>query len=173
MGSWVLFIIGAVAIVFVMQGRVTSLAQRRRQIFSDITPLLEQRYDLLDRLGKKLEEQFPEESAKIASLTALRIAARDAYGTGSEKFAAELKLGQAAKEFLDWMSGQSGWEQDHQDLQDLDRNISEKVNFFNGITSEYNAALKQFPASFLARFTKAVAEPLFEAPKKSANKRIS
>lgn len=173
MGSWVLFVIGSVAIVFVIQGRVTSLSQSRRNMFSEITPLLEERYDLVDRLEKKRGELSLEDPGMFASLVTLKIAARDAYGTGAEKFAAELDLDHATKEMLGFLADKEGWEQEFQDFLELNRNIEEKIIAFNGITSEYNAALKQFPASFLARFTKAAEEPLFETRKNRKIKRIS
>lgn len=167
MGSWVLFLLGGMAVVIVVYNRIAALSHRRRNAFADIDVQLEQRYNLIPNMVEVVKAYASHEDKIFKEITQARAATKDAYGVGENRFKAEAALGKAlvnlfavAENYPD-LKANENFMMLQQELSDLENKISAARRFFNAATAEYNTAIEQFPGNVMAKIFGYFEEPYF------------
>lgn len=168
MGSWFLFVIGALAIVIVVYNRITALRQRRRNAFADIDVQLEQRYNTIPNMVEVVKGYAGHEHKVFKEVIEARTAVKDAYGVGEQRFQAEAQLGKVLRQLFALVENYPELKADQNflylqnELSELESKIAAARRFFNAATAEYNTAIHQFPGNILAKLFGYFEEPFFE-----------
>lgn len=170
MGMWsILGIIALIAVVMiVIYNRLVALRQTRNNAFSDIDVQLKQRYDLVPQLVETVKGYASHEQEVFEHVTEARSRVGAAKGAGGERVEAEQVLGGAlmnllavAENYPDLKADQN-FQNLMNELSDIENKIAAARRFFNNATSEYNAAIQQFPAVLIANSFGFNEEPFFE-----------
>jgi LemA protein len=155
--GWVL--LGAVVLVIlypvVVYGRLVSLQQRMIRAFADIDARLEQRRDLVPALVESMRGYAAHERRTLDAVMAARDAAASAHGP-THQAAAETELTGALGRLF-------ALSESHPDLKAsesfltlqermavIEDELAAARKLFNGTVSEFNAAIRSFPAVLFA-----------------------
>jgi LemA protein len=157
MQNWYLWGFLAVLVLFVLlYNRLVALRQTRRNAFSDIDVQLKMRYDLVPNLVETVKGYAAHEKGILEEVTAARATAMKG-GPIADRARAESSLGtammnlMAVAENYPQLKANTNFQQLQSDLSDIENKIAAARRFFNSATSEYNTAIQQFPAVFVAR----------------------
>lgn len=153
--------------LIILYNRLVALRQNRRQAFSDIDVQLKLRYDLIPNLVETVKGYATHEKGLLESITKARAEAMNAKDMGA-RAQAEGVLGTAvtsllavAENYPDLKANQN-FMQLQGELSDIENKVSASRRFFNNATKEYNTAIEQFPAVFVARMFAFKSEEFFE-----------
>ena len=145
-----------VAFIAMLYNRLVALRQTTRNAFADIDVQMKQRHDLIPNLVETVKGYAAHESGIFTKVTEARASAMKA-STPAEKGAAEAALTGAlvqlmavAENYPDLKANQN-FMQLQSDLSDLENKLAAARRFFNNAVTEYNTAIEQFPAVFIAR----------------------
>ncbi|MBI1216665.1 MAG: LemA family protein [Alphaproteobacteria bacterium] len=151
-----LVVIGAIVLMVIMiYNRIIGLAQTRKNAFSDIDVQLKLRYDLVPNLVETVKGYAAHEKGLFEKVTEARATAMKG-GPIADRAKAEGALGasmmnlMAVAENYPQLKADANFRQLQSDLSDIENKIAAARRFFNNATSEYNTAIKQFPAVLLA-----------------------
>lgn len=150
-------IVGAIVVVLiVLYNRIVALRQARQNAFADVDVQLKQRYDLIPNLVEAVKGYAAHESGVLDNVTQARAAAMSANSIPG-KIQAEASLDRAlmnlravAENYPD-LKASGNFSQLQSELADVENKIAAARRFFNNATNEYNTAIQQFPAVFIAR----------------------
>ena len=169
MQSWMIWAaIGAGALFTIaIYNRIISLVQARKTALSDIDVQLKQRYDLVPNLVEAVKGYAAHEKGIMEAVTAARATAMSG-GSVADRAKAEGALSgammnlMAVAENYPQLKADANFRQLQSDLSDLENKIAASRRFYNNATSEYNAAIKQFPAVLLSGMMGFHEEAFFE-----------
>ena len=169
MENWVIWavLVLIVLIVIGLYNRIVSLVQRRKNAFSDIDVQLKQRSDLIPNLVETVKGYASHEKGVFERVTEARAAVQRSNTMG-ERAKSEGALGAAmmglfaVAENYPQLKADGSFQQLQAELSDIENKISAARRFFNNSTNEYNAAIAQFPAVFLAKIFGFKEESFFE-----------
>ena len=154
--SYILLGLGLVVVFFIVSyNRLVMLRQAWKNAFADIDVQLKQRHDLIPNLVETVKGYAAHESGVFQKVTDARASAMRA-ATPAEKGAAEGALSgalvnlMAVAENYPQLKANENFRQLQDELADLENKIAAARRFFNNAVAEYNAAIQQFPAVFLA-----------------------
>lgn len=158
MQGWMILAgLGAVVLLFiVLYNRFISLAQTRKNAFSDIDVQLKLRYDLIPNLVETVKGYATHEKSVLENVTAARATAMrggsipDRIGAEGALSSALMNL-MAVAENYPQLKANDNFRQLQTELADVENKIAAARRFFNNATNEYNTAIKQFPGVLLAR----------------------
>ena len=147
----------AVVILFVVSvyNRIISLVQARKTALSDIDVQLKMRYDLVPNLVETVKGYAAHEKGVLENVTAARATAMQG-GSVADRAKAEGALGSAMMNLMavaenyPQLKADANFRQLQSDLSDIENKIAAARRFYNNATSEYNTAIKQFPAVLLS-----------------------
>ncbi len=158
----ILIVLGLIALLAItIYNRLVALRQTRANAFSDIDVQLRQRYDLVPQLVETVKGYAGHEKSVFENVTEARSqVGRQTSGSESAaqqpRLAAEAMLGGAlgrllavAENYPD-LQADENFRQLMAELSDIENKIAAARRFFNSATSEYNTAVQQFPANFMA-----------------------
>jgi LemA protein len=168
MQNWILLGLLVVLVLFVITyNRIVALRQVRKNAFSDIDVQLKLRYDLIPNLVETVKGYAGHEKGVLESVTAARATAMRGGGSLEDRAKAEGALGaammnlMAVSENYPQLKANDNFRQLQDQLSDIENKIAAARRFFNNATSEYNAAIQQFPAVLIAGLMHAQEEPFF------------
>lgn len=165
MGSWMLFVLGAVAVVIVTYSRISTLFDRRRSLFAEIESQSEEKYALVLSLIEMARPDAREDEKLFKEVMQAYSATKDAYGIGQKRFKAEADLKKAISNLVAFADNMTALKENQdykklrQDLGEIEAKISEKCEIFNETTKNYNKAISQFPGKTMAKFGNYGPEP--------------
>ena len=147
----------AVVVLFVVSvyNRIISLVQARKTALSDIDVQLKMRYDLVPNLVETVKGYAAHEKGVLENVTAARATAMQGGSVG-DRAKAEGALGSAMMSLMavaenyPQLKADANFRQLQSDLSDIENKIAAARRFYNNATSEYNTAIKQFPAVLLS-----------------------
>ena len=156
MQNWMIWAaLGAVVLFIVLiYNRIIALVQARKTALSDIDVQLKMRYDLVPNLVETVKGYAAHEKGLLENVTAARAAAMQG-GSVADRAQAEGALGAAVMKLMavaenyPQLKADANFRQLQSDLSDIENKIAAARRFFNNATSEYNTAIKQFPAVLL------------------------
>jgi LemA protein len=169
MENWMIWVgLGLVAVFVIgLYNRIVSLVQRRKNAFSDIDVQLKQRSDLIPSLVDTVKGYASHEKGVFERVTEARAAVGKSSGIDG-RARAEGALGAAVMglfavvENYPQLKADGSFQKLQAELSDLENKIAAARRFFNNATSEYNAAIAQFPAVLIARMFGFREEGFFE-----------
>jgi len=169
METWMIWAGFAAIILFlvVLYNRIIGLQQTRKNAFSDIDVQLKLRHDLVPNLVNTVKGYAEHEKGVLETVTAARANAMKETTidgkTGAEQVlgAAMVKLMAVAEAYPDLKADQN-FQKLQDELSDIENKIAAARRFFNNATSEYNTAIQQVPAVFVARMFGFTDEEFFE-----------
>lgn len=170
MGMWsILGVIALIAVILIfIYNRLVALRQTRKNAFSDIDVQLKQRYNLIPQLVETVKGYAAHEKETFENVTNARAQVGAAKGATGERVQAENVLGGAlmgllavAENYPDLKADQN-FQKLMNELSDIENKIAAARRFFNNATSEYNAAIEQFPAVLIAGSLGFTVEEFFE-----------
>ncbi len=145
-----------VVLVIVLYNRLVALRQSCRNAFADIDVQLKQRTDLIPNLVETVKGYAGHEKGVLENVTSARARVMGANSPG-ERIAAENALTGAlanlyavSENYPDLKANQNFLSL-QSELSDLENKIAAARRFMNNATNEYNTAIEQFPAVFIAR----------------------
>lgn len=158
MQGWIMWAVLGVVVVFVISiyNRIITLSQARKTALSDIDVQLKMRYDLVPNLVEAVKGYAAHEKGVLENVTAARATAMQGGGSVADRAKAEGALGSAMMNLMavaenyPQLKADANFRQLQSDLSDIENKIAASRRFFNNATSEYNAAIKQFPAVLLS-----------------------
>jgi LemA protein len=165
---WLIVIIGVALIIAAIYNRLVALKQNRQNAFADIDVQLKQRLDLVPNLVETVKGYAAHETETFQKVTNARAAVTSTSGDGVERLAAERQLGNAmmnlfaVSENYPQLKADIHFQQLMNELSDIENKISSARRFFNNSTNEYNTAVQQFPANFIAGLFKFHTETFYE-----------
>lgn len=175
MQGYIPYILIAALILYVvtLYNRLVALRQARNNAFSDIDVQLKQRFDLVPQLVETVKGYAGHEKTVFENVTEARAGVQKAGdGPGKGRVAAENALGGAllglfavAENYPDLKADQN-FQRLMSELSDIENKIAAARRFFNNATSEFNTAVQQFPANFVAKTFGFSTEPFFEIDEK-------
>jgi LemA protein len=149
-------VLGVIAVtVIAIYNRLVALRQNRNNAYADIDVQLRQRFDLIPNLVETVKGYASHEKGVFEEVTKLRAKVQDADSKG-ERLNAETLLGKAmvnlfaVAENYPELKADQNFQQLMAELSDIENKIAAARRFFNNATSEYNTAIQQFPANFIA-----------------------
>lgn len=162
---WILGIGGfCLFLVILLYNRIVALQQQRRSAFSDIDVQLKARHDLIPNLVATVKGYAAHEKDVLDQVTSARASAmRQDVRIGQDMqdmqgmAAAEAALGQAMMKVLavaenyPELKADRNFQHLQTEMSDIENKIAAARRFFNNTTNEYNTAIRQFPAVFIAR----------------------
>jgi LemA protein len=164
----VLAVIVVLAVMLIgIYNRIVGLAQRRKNAFSDVDVQLKLRHDLVPNLVETVKGYAGHEKEVFEKVTEARAAAMHG-GSLQDRAKAEGALGaammnlMAVAENYPQLKANENFMQLQGELSDIENKIAAARRFFNNATSEFNTAIKQFPAVLLAGVAGWKEEPFFE-----------
>jgi LemA protein len=154
----VIALLAAAGFFVMIYNRLVALRQRRNNAFADIDVQLRQRYDLIPNLVETVKGYADHERTVLESVTSARTQVGQVRGMGADstRIQAEAALGGAlgrlfaVSENYPQLKADANFRELMAELADIENKIAAARRFFNGATSEYNAAIQQFPANLLA-----------------------
>ena len=161
MESWIIWAILGVIVVglILIYNRLVSLRQKRNNSESDIDVQLKLRYNLVPQLVETVKGYASHENEVFTKVTDARAQVGEANKKAPEnpeRMNAEGVLGGAlmnlfavAENYPD-LKADANFRELQRELSDIENKIAAAIRFFNSATSEYNAALQQFPAVLIA-----------------------
>jgi len=156
-----------VAFLALLYNRLVALRQSTRNAFADIDVQMKQRHDLIPNLVETVKGYATHESGIFTKVTEARASAMKA-STVTEKGAAENALSGAlvqlmavAENYPDLKANQN-FQQLQSELSDLENKLAAARRFFNNAVTEYNTAIEQVPAVFIARLLGFTAASMFD-----------
>ncbi|MGE3624657.1 MAG: LemA family protein [Bdellovibrionales bacterium] len=169
MENWMIWVGLGLVVVFVigLYNRIVALVQRRKNAFSDIDVQLKQRSDLIPNLVDTVKGYASHEKGVFERVTEARAAVGKSSGIDG-RAKAEGALGAAVMglfavaENYPQLKADGSFQKLQAELSDLENKIAAARRFFNNATSEYNAAIAQFPAVLIARMFGFREEGFFE-----------
>jgi LemA protein len=169
MESWMIWAALGVGVLFVIMlyNRIIGLVQRRKNSFSDIDVQLKLRTDLIPNLVETVKGYASHEKGVFEKVTEARATALRG-GTIGERAQAEGALGaammnlMAVAENYPQLKADGSFQKLQMELSDIENKIAAARRFFNNSTSEYNAAIQQFPAVLIAKIFNFNEETFFE-----------
>lgn len=169
MENWMIWVGLGVVVLYVISlyNRIIVLVQERKNAFSDIDVQLKMRYDLIPNLVETVKGYATHEKGLLEKVTAARSTAM-AGGSVAQRSMAESALTGAVTSLLavaenyPQLKADANFRQLQSDLSDIENKIAAARRFFNNATSEYNAAIQQFPAVLIARLFAFKEEGFFE-----------
>jgi LemA protein len=157
-----------VALLLVMlYNRIIALVQSRKNAFSDIDVQLKLRYDLVPNLIETVKGYAAHEKGVFEKVTEARAAAMRG-GSIRDRAQAEGALGaammnlMAVAENYPQLKADGSFQKLQAELSDIENKIAAARRYFNNATSEYNTAIRQFPAVLVARLFGFQEEVFFE-----------
>lgn len=164
----VLVVVGLIVLAFIaIYNNIVGLSQRRKNAFSDVDVQLKMRHDLIPNLVETVKGYASHEKGVMEQVTAARATAMSG-GSIAEKAKAEGALGaammnlMAVAENYPQLKADANFRQLQDSLSDIENKIAAARRFFNNATSEYNTAIKQFPAVVLSGIAGWHEEDFFE-----------
>lgn len=169
METWVALgvVVFIVVLFVVLYNRIIALQQRRKNAFSDIDVQLKLRLDLVPNLVETVRGYATHEKELLENVTKARATAA-AGGSIADRVPAEAALGTAVMKLMavaenyPQLKADANFRQLQSELSDIENKIAAARRFFNNATSEYNTAIKQFPAVLIAGMAGAHEEIFFE-----------
>lgn len=157
MQSWMIWAALGVVVLFVISiyNRIITLVQARKTALSDIDVQLKMRHDLIPNLVETVKGYAAHEKGILENVTAARATAMQG-GSVADRAKAEGALGSAMMNLMavaenyPQLKADANFRQLQSDLSDIENKIAAARRFFNNATSEYNTAIKQFPAVLLS-----------------------
>jgi LemA protein len=157
MGWWILLgviVLIALFLVFIYN-RLVTLRQVANQAWSDITVQLKQRHDLIPNLVETVKGYAAHERGTLDAVVQARNAAVAATGPQAQAQAENMLTGAlrqlfALAESYPDLKASANFLQLQADLSDIENKIAAARRFFNNAVQEYNTAIEQFPAVFIA-----------------------
>lgn len=168
MGSWMLFVIGGLAVFIVVYNRMAALRHKRNNAFADIDVQLEQRYNTIPNMVEVVKAYAGHEHQVFKDIAETRTATKDAYGIGENRFKAESDFTKAISKLMALVENYPELKANEnfmylqQELTDLENKISAARRFFNAATAEYNTSIHQFPGNMMAKTFGFFEEPYFK-----------
>lgn len=158
MSDWV--ILAPVAMLIfgftVIYNRLVALKQTRKGAFADIDVQLKMRHDLVPNLAEVVKKYAAHEKGVFENVTQARAQAMQAH-TVDAKSQAEGALSESLMKMLavaenyPELKADKNFAEFQTELSNIEKSIAAARRFFNNATAEYNTAIQQFPAVFLAR----------------------
>ncbi len=154
-----IMIYSAVALVLILifiYNQIVKLKQKRLQAFSDIDVQLKVRYDLIPNLVEIVKGYASHEKALLENITNARTAVMNSKNIG-ERVKSENMLGMAVTglfavaENYPNLKASENFQKLQSELADIENKVAASRRFFNSATTEFNAAIQQFPAVLVAR----------------------
>jgi LemA protein len=157
MGWWILLgviVLIALFLIFIYN-RLVTLRQVVNQAWSDITVQLKQRHDLIPNLVETVKGYAAHERGTLDAVVQARNAAVAATGPQAQAQAENMLTGAlrqlfALAESYPDLKASANFLQLQADLSDIENKIAAARRFFNNAVQEYNTAIEQFPAVFIA-----------------------
>lgn len=137
--------------------RLVALRQETKNAFADIDVHLKQRHDLIPNLVATVQGAAAHELKTFLAVTEARANAIKAQGVverAKAESALSAALGQmiAVAESYPVLRANENFRQLQSDLADLENKIAAARRFFNNAVAEYNTAIAQVPAVFIAPY---------------------
>jgi LemA protein len=160
MGTTGWIILGIIVLVVVylifLYNRLVALRQTVNQSWSDISVQLKQRHDLVPNLVETVKGYAAHEKSTFEMVVNARNAAVAAQGPAAQAQAENMLTGAlrqlfALAEAYPDLKANQNFLQLQSELADLENKIAASRRFFNNAVQEYNTAIEQFPAVFIAR----------------------
>jgi LemA protein len=160
MGTTGWIILGIIVLVVVylifLYNRLVALRQTVNQSWSDISVQLKQRHDLVPNLVETVKGYASHEKSTFEMVVNARNAAVAAQGPAAQAQAENMLSGAlrqlfALAEAYPDLKANQNFLQLQSELADLENKIAASRRFFNNAVQEYNTAIEQFPAVFIAR----------------------
>ena len=160
MGTTGWIILGIIVLVVLylvfLYNRLVALRQTVNQSWSDISVQLKQRHDLVPNLVETVKGYATHERSTLEAVVAARNAAVSAQGPAAQAQAENMLTGAlrqlfALAEAYPDLKANQNFLQLQSELADLENKIAASRRFFNNAVQEYNTAIEQFPAVFIAR----------------------
>lgn len=155
-GSLLIGLAVLVAFIAMLYNRLVALRQTTRNAFADIDVQMKQRYDLIPNLVETVKGYATHESGIMTKVTEARASAMRATSL-PDKGAAEaaltgalMQLMAVAENYPDLKANQN-FQSLQNELSDIENKLAAARRFFNNAVTEYNTAIEQFPAVFIAR----------------------
>lgn len=170
MESFIVYgVIGAmIVLVIFIYNRLVTLRQKRNNAFSDIDVQLKQRYNLVPQLVETVKGYASHENEVFTKVTEARAQVGKSSTAGTDRMQSEGMLGGAlldlfavAENYPD-LKADANFRELQNELSDIENKIAAARRFYNSTTSEYNAAIQQFPAVLVAGLFGFKEESFFE-----------
>jgi len=156
--GWIILGIIVLAVVYLifLYNRLVALRQTVNQSWSDISVQLKQRHDLVPNLVETVKGYATHERSTLEAVVNARNAAIAAQGPAAQAQAENMLTGAlrqlfALSEAYPDLKANTNFLQLQTELADLENKIAASRRFFNNAVQEYNTAIEQFPAVFIAR----------------------
>ncbi len=157
MQGWMIWAVLGAVVLFVISiyNRIITLVQARKTALSDIDVQLKMRHDLIPNLVETVKGYAAHEKGVFENVTAARASAMQG-GSVADRAKAEGALSgammnlMAVAENYPQLKADANFRQLQSDLSDIENKIAASRRFYNNATSEYNTAIKQFPAVLLS-----------------------
>jgi LemA protein len=156
--GWIILGIIVLAVVYLifLYNRLVALRQTVNQSWSDISVQLKQRHDLVPNLVETVKGYATHERGTLEAVVNARNAAIAAQGPAAQAQAENMLTGAlrqlfALSEAYPDLKANQNFLQLQSELADLENKIAASRRFFNNAVQEYNTAIEQFPAVFIAR----------------------
>lgn len=135
--------------------RIVGLNQRADQAFADVTVQLKQRHDLIPNLVETVKGYASHERGTLDAVISARNSAMSASGPAAQA-QAEGALGAAlgklfalAEAYPD-LKANTNFLELQREISDVENKIAAARRFFNNAIQEFNTAIQQIPANFIA-----------------------
>ncbi|MEM8985942.1 MAG: LemA family protein [Pseudomonadota bacterium] len=163
-------VIGVIALVFItIYNRLVALNQKTDQAFADVDVQLKLRHDLVPNLVETVKGYAAHEKETLDAVISARNSAVSANGAAAQG-EAEGMLGAAlgrlfalAEAYPD-LKANENFIQLQNELSDIENKIAAARRFFNNAISEFNTAIQQIPANFIAPMGGFKEKEFFEIP---------
>jgi LemA protein len=156
--GWIILGIIVLVVIYLifLYNRLVALRQTVNQSWSDISVQLKQRHDLVPNLVETVKGYASHERQTLEAVVAARNAAVAAQGPAAQAQAENMLTGAlrqlfALAEAYPDLKANQNFLQLQTELADLENKIAASRRFFNNAVQEYNTAIEQFPAVFIAR----------------------
>ncbi|MEI7603772.1 MAG: LemA family protein [bacterium] len=168
-----LIIVLVIAAIVVIWGIVTynGLIASRNQVdraFADMDVYLQKRFQLVPNLLATAQKLTDQEQAIFEKITQARAAIGGAR-TVDEKFASEDAFSQALRGFISYaeqnpqLVSQQGLSEFATSLNEIDTQIRNSQQFYNGAVLNFQNSAEVFPANIIAGMFKMSTKPFFKA----------
>jgi len=159
-GVVIFLVVAGIVIVWAITiyNRIIALKQTRKNAFSDIDVQLKQRFNLVPQLVESVKGYAKHENETFENVTEARSAVGKASaGPGGDRIRAENALAGALMGLMAVVENYPDLKADQNfqklmaELSDIENKIAASRRFFNSTTNEFNTAIQQFPANFIAK----------------------
>ena len=171
MVALIVIVIVIVVLGFFIMSTYNNLISSRNQVdraFADMDVYLQKRFQLVPNLLATAQKLTDQEQAIFEKITQARAAIGGAR-TVDERFANEGALSQAIRGFLSYaeqnpqLVSQQGLSEFANSLKDIDYQIRNSQQFYNGTVLKFENASQVFPASIIANMFHIISKPFFKA----------